>query len=246
MKRIISVLVVVVMLICCGFSISANAADPEPNPQAASAAPLVDCQVVVGNNTRVVCSAAGLVVLNTEVNLPTVTLPPLVVRTTAPGTVTTRTVEVPGNTRTVTRTAQPEPQGIVTVTRTASPEPRITSAPTATRTINPTVTATSTATATATSTVTAPGQTETSYVTVAPAPTQVAEPGTDRNTFIPLPFPEDNPVLKAVVGTGYILAFLALLILTMWLGYYLGYKNSDRENSNFLKLISDQMLLRKR
>lgn len=112
MKPAITALVSMVLLVTLtigGFFLTA----PAP-VQAAPSATLVDCQLVVGPTTRVVCTLAGETVLNTVVDLPTVTLPPLPQATvTAPGA--TVTVSPPQATATVTAPAGPRATETVTV-----------------------------------------------------------------------------------------------------------------------------------
>lgn len=81
------------------------------------APPVVDCDVVVGNQTRVVCSALGQVILNQRLTVPTVTLPPIRVTITAPP------IRVPGDTITETVTVSPRTQVIPGPTRTATAQP---------------------------------------------------------------------------------------------------------------------------
>lgn len=154
--------------------------------------------------------------LDTIIKVPTVTLPPL-----------------PGTTQTLT--LPPGPGSTVTVKIPGSNE-------TETVTIQPTqlpthtVTETQTATQTATETVTATRQGPTNYVTVRPPP----DDGNVIETILP-----DGPVGKAAVATLSIIILMALLILGMWIGYYLGFKESDRSNVRFLKALSDKIITRK-
>lgn len=81
------------------------------------APPVVDCDVVVGNQTRVVCKALGQTILSQRLTLPTVTLPPITVTR----TVTPPPIRIPGDT--VTRTVTPEPRVVPGPTRTVTAEP---------------------------------------------------------------------------------------------------------------------------
>ena len=190
-------------------------------PEAQAAEPIVNCQVVVGQQTRVVCSAAGLVVLNTQINVPTITLPPL-----------------PGSTETIRIPAGPQPTKTVTVTK-PGPTQTVTVRPEANATVRETQTITSEPsslpTATATATVTERArQAPTEYVTV-------SSDTRDEEENIPFVPDTTEEVVKAGIGT--ILA-LVLIILALWLGYYLGYKNSEKENVTFLRAMRDTILVR--
>lgn len=211
MKRISSVLVIIVMMVACLFAgIDANQAQ-------ASDPPPVTCTIQVSN---VICVAAGITILNQHLDLPTVTvagpttnvtLPPI--RTTQTVTVPgpTKTVQVPGQTQTIADPAQ-------TVTQTVRPTNGPSALPTATQTVT-----------------TDSGLTSTTTITVSPV-----QPTPTSGTLDPDSGPLKNVppvVIKTGVGVG-IIALLALLILLgMYGGYYLGYKDSDKADANFFRAL---------
>jgi formin 2 len=190
-------------------------------PPADSVQPIVYCHTVVGQQTRVVCNAAGIIVLNQVVNVPTVTLPPV----TGP----TVTVPVPGHTETV-----------------HVPGPTI-KEPGSTETIyepGETVTEHSTVTAQPSS-LPSP-----STITVSPS----GQPGTTGGTVVPTPDQGNSittiyrnipgPLKTVGISTLALLLLVGLLLLGMWLGYILGYKDSDRANARFMQALRDKMLIR--
>ncbi len=218
-KSIAAIIVLLLMLVIVVPTSSSNNAGEQAQ---AAQTPVVNCQVVTGPPVRVVCKALGATVLDTAITVPTITLPPIQL----PGETTTVTVppvEIPGPTQTVTEPAGPQPTATVTEnstqTETVTIEPSQLPEP-------PTVT------------VTEPGQETTDYVTVVPTPQ--AEPNDDDNGILP-----DTIVEKAAVTTLGIILLMGLIILGMWLGYYLGRKDENREQTSFLKAMSDKLIVRK-
>lgn len=217
MKRLSVVLVVLVMLVACLFAATTSSSQAQ--------APEPVCTVQLLN---IVCVQAGVQVLNQPLAIPTVriTLPPLT---------------VPGPTRTVTVSPNPvRPTATVTqrVTETAP------GAPGATRTIQgPTTTVTKTVgpqkAPQATVTTTATPQVISSTETVTASPGQpTPTPGTlvpGGTRFFPDSIPP--PVVKAGVGIGILLALAALILLGMYGGYYLGYKDKDKKEAKFLRAL---------
>ena len=168
--------------------------------------------------------------IKTTVTLPplpvqtrTVTLPPLPRATETrflPRPTETRTVIIPGEERTVTETQ----------TRT-----REIFVPSKTRTVlGPVVTET------------AAPETISVTETVTASPTR--QPSTDSGTISPGDVFLDPPALTApeAAGIGALtLLFLGgLVLLALWGGYVLGYKDSDRENRKFMAALRDQFYYR--
>lgn len=191
-------------------------------PEAEAAAPLVNCsQVRISlSQVRINCTAAGIVVLNTVVNLPQappITLPPIVGPTIrVPGP----TVRVPGPTQTVTVNVPQATQTVKvpgpTVTKTAQP------------TVGPTVSATET-------------------ITVSPSGQGPSEDDTlgPRDPVVRLP---DIRTVPQAIGLGLlaILVFIALGTLLLMGGYTLGFKDKERKEKAFLGALLDQTTGRRR
>jgi hypothetical protein len=87
--------------------------------------------------------------------------------------------------------------------------------------------------------------------TVAPSP----EPEPEDNTLVAGDSYEQGPVTKlldridtpaeiAGLSTLTLLILIGLLLLGMYGGYSFGYRDSDRENANFMQALRDQMLIR--
>lgn len=209
MKRLLSVLVVVTMLVVCLFAgLDAN------KTQAQASEPPVTCTVQVSN---VICVAAGVTILNQHLTLPTVTVPGPTV--TIPPIRTTQTVTVPGPTQTVTA-----PGAVQTITEPGS---------VVTETVKPTNGPS--ALPTATQTVTAGGLTSVTTVTATPGQDD-ADDGTldpDSGPLAAIP----PTVVKAGVGVGIIALLAALILLGMYGGYYIGYKDSDKADANFFRAL---------
>ena len=183
------------------------------NQPAQAEAPLVNCQQVriSPSAVRIQCSAAGIIVLNTVVQLPTVppvtitvptqtvtVRPPQATQTVrVPGPAATENVQVPGPTQTIT-----EPGETLTVTETA----------------------------TANTTVSPSGQAGTTPATIEP-------PDEDNGDIVFLPAIKLST--PEAVGLSILaLMFIAgLILLGMYGGYYLGFKDSDKAEAKFLKSI---------
>lgn len=219
-----------------------------PAVEPARAEPVVSCtDVTIGQQVRIKCTAAGIVVLNTTINLPVIEIP-------IPGPTSTETVRVtlPGETRTVKVPVEvPVPGPTSTVTKTVT-----ITVPGDTKTIKSTATATTTSrpeTVTQTQTQ-GPGSPRTETVTVSPS----GQPSTpDAIVVSPPDKGGDNPVEELPIFNGIdtpgevvgistltLLLLVGLLLLGSWLGYYFGYKDADRENANFMKALSDKALIR--
>lgn len=183
---------------------SAATAPVEPRQE-----PLVNCsQVKISlSQVRITCSAAGIVVLNTVLNLPQappITLPPIVGPTIrvpgptvhVPGPTQTATVNVPGGTQTVKA-----PGPTATVTESALPS------------AGPTVT------------VSASGQDSPSSGTLAPRDPVIS-------------FPSINTVPKAVgIGLLATLLLVGLILLALWAGYVMGFKDKERKDNDFSRAL---------
>lgn len=248
MKHVLSALVAIVLIV--GLTLGSFLS---VKPQEAQAATLIDCQLVVGQQTRVVCTLAGETLLNTVVDLPTVTLPPLpAVTVTAPGaTVTLPPVTLPAPPR-ATETVRvnvpvPGPTATVTVdvptngstaTVTLPPEPRATK--TVTESVrNGTSSVKPTATATATETVT-----EEVQVTGQPDPDRgTVEADTDDGGFFS---PEidfgDDTVTAGEAGVGLLgaLLIIALILAGMYYGFRRGITVAGREEAYSLRSMLDR------
>lgn len=178
----------------------------------------LDCQTIRidPNNLKVVCTLAGAVVVNTVVAIPngptvTVSLPPIR---------TTQTVEVQGPRSTATINV-PVPGPTQTVTS-------VVTAP------GPTVTANGpTSTATVSVTETASGQ-----PTPGPATLGPSESGSPDSAGVFIPSP--TTVKGAAITGGILLALVALLLIALFSGYTLGYKESDMATVAWIKRLLDK------
>lgn len=166
----------------------------------------------------------------------TVTPPPIVRTETVPGPTETVTIRVPGTNETVTGAPAPQPTATKTVTVPSAPQsagPQNPSTTVTERTRSPR--ATETATATATETV-----------------TRQAEP--ERGTLDPdtgffsddLDF-GDGDTTAPEVGLGLVamLAIAGMGLFLLYLGYILGYKNSEKADTDFMRALRDQILARR-
>lgn len=187
---------------------------PTSNDEPAQAVDVVNCTSLrIGTDrVEIKCTAAGIVVLDTTVNLP----PGPTVQVTLPGATQTVRVNVPGPTQTSTiRVPVPGPTKSVTV-----------SVPGPTSTVKgPTSTATVTATTTTTT-----GQVDNGGGTVDPSPS--AEPEPD---VITLPGP--TTVKGAALGLLATAILAGLILLALFSGYTLGYRESDSDNATFMKRV---------
>lgn len=143
----------------------------------------------------------------------------------------------PRETRTVTRTVRPAPRVITKTVRVAVPGP--------TRTVavpGPTVFRTAQ--------VAVPGPTETITETVRPSPrqdaTKRATMDADRGFYSPDVDLGDDEVTAAEAGIGLLtlLALVGLILIAMYAGYTLGYKESEREDTHFMRALRDTMVTR--
>lgn len=174
---------------------------------------------------------------------PTVTLPPETI-TLPPIRETITLPPLPAPTRTVTVPGAPRPTQTVTI-----PGPtQIIPGPTETVTTpsqERTVTNFTTFVLpgkTATVTETPPVETETVFV----RPTR--QPRPDHATIAPGEIFIDPPALTipqaAGIGAATLVFLLGLVVLALWGGYIVGYKDSDRENRQFLAALRDQFYYR--
>lgn len=167
---------------------------------------------ISSNNSRVEASSDLATISVPPITLPvvTVTLPPIKIPG-PPGPTVIRTLTIPGPTNTV---RVPGPTSTVTVTEA------------------PTVTSTRT--------VTAPPVTETVTATVFQTPRQQpVDSGTlDPETeYIPIGVPKLSAIEQVGLGFLAVLLISGLIIIGMWSGYYLGFKESDAKETGFLKAL---------
>lgn len=196
-------------------------AQEEPvTPVSETQSALVSCtDTKIGQQIRINCVAAGVLVLSTTIPLPTIQLPGATItlpNQTETVTVRPEPITVPGPTTTVTKTTQP------------NVEPRIIQGPTRTVTASQTVT----------------GPTATSTATVTATPTPSRQPVSDGDTM-ESPDEEDSVVVipeldlsfPEAVGLGLlsVLAIALLILLGMYSGYYIGYKDSEKQEAKFLR-----------
>lgn len=257
--RIGSVLMLLVMLVI-GIPLvnSSNSTATANTPIEA-----VSCKIdrVTGSVAHIVCVdiLGNVLPPGLNVSLPslpeqTVTLPPIV---------TTETVEIPGPTVTIpgptetvtiaapTVTLPPLPNATITLPGVTLP-PITLPGPTSTVTIIPgsTLTPRATRTVTVETTKTASPITKTETVTASPSPAPTV---TATVTATPRQEPDQGDTIESgptiirpqdlttieQVGLGFlaILAIAGLIIGGMWSGYYLGFKESDAKEANFLKAL---------
>lgn len=158
------------------------------------------------------------------VTLPPVTLPPLpAITQIIPGPTKTATVTVPGPTSTTT---VEQPGGTETIYLQGPTQTQTVAGPTVTKTAN------------ATPALPAPTQTVTSTVTQ----TVTKEVRVDNHESDNVLF--DPPPLTVKSAVGYsalaLLVVAGLIVLGLWLGYILGYKDSERKEAKFLSALRDQ------
>lgn len=189
------------------------------NAEPAQAVDVINCTSVRidSGHVEIKCTAAGIIVLDTTVNLPpgpTVTLPPL------PGT--TVTVHVPGPSQTQTiKVPIPGPTQTVHVTATVSVRPSAT----------PEATVTTTETVPGPTTTITTGQVDNGGGTIDQEPD-------DPVVSIPN---IDSPAEAAGIGAILFLILMALILLGLYLGYILGYKDSDRKSADFIQAMLDKV-----
>lgn len=246
MKHALIAIASIVMFIVLAVGASVALAPAEP---VYAQAEIVNCEVQGLNPVRVVCTAAGVVVLNTTLDVPTVTLPPVTV--TAPGaTVTlpappraTETVRVPGPT---VQIPVPGPTQTVTVnvpgegtTATVTLPPK----PGATKTV--TIRPDGTPVPTATQTVTVTEQ-ATPESTVSPSGQDEPDRGTldeDTGFFSPDVDLGDDEFTLGETGLGLLslLALAAVGLFAVYGGYRLGRKSAVDEDTEFLRALLDSV-----
>ena len=195
----------------------------KPEPATAATNDIVSCEP---RGSNIVCSVLGEGVILTvpiptiKVPGPTIKVPGPTVEVPVPGPTRTVEVPVPGPTRTV---EIPGPTETVTV-RPDNPQPSQ-----------------------------APAETET--VTVQPEPT--GQPSPTRGTVAPSPEPEvvtetetrtktETIVRQVLLGTLASIAFAALGILALFLGYLLGQRDAKKNEDKFLESLLDSVRLSKR
>jgi hypothetical protein len=219
---IIAVLLVFLLVLApVGVFMANNSPEAQAAP-ATSAEPVINCtDIKIGQQVRIKCTAAGIVVLNTVVDLPVVQLPGA-------------TIKLPGETETITKgptktiTATPgnnEPGATVTITKPAQPGPTTTLRPNG----QPVPMVTKTTTETQTTTVTAtPSATATTGGTI--------DPRTDKDDGV-IQIPETTLDAPEAVGIGTLAVFLMalLILLGMYAGYYMGYKDSEKAEADFFR-----------
>jgi hypothetical protein len=64
-----------------------------------------------------------------------------------------------------------------------------------------------------------------------PAPSDTVDPGSGPFDAIP------PPVVKAGVGLGIVAALAVLILIGMYAGYYIGYKDSEKAEANFFRAL---------
>lgn len=218
-RRVVLVLVAVMLLVMIPIASMSTTQNTSPAPAAQGS--VANCSQVRINpkQVRITCTVAGVVSLNTVVNLPVVevTLPGDTVTVRIPGqeqtirvpgpTVTqrvevpgaTQTIEVPGETRTIEQSPQGRPE------RSQAPAP-----PTVTVTESPDITE--------------GGQGGTTPATI--------EPDDDGGVTLP----EVDLSTGQAIGLGVlgVLGLVFIVLLGMYAGYYMGYKDSDKAEAKFL------------
>lgn len=183
----------------------------------------VECTDTLGN-----IIPAGQVNLETVIDEvlvpgPTITLPPITKFVERPRA--TRTITVPGPTKYVTPEASTQRVFVSGPTRTVA-------GPVRTTTVTPDSMAVE-ATVTATETVTR--QTTVYRDKVVPD----NKPDEFLFDFPPVSTPE-----AVGIGIGAVVALMLLVLLALMGGYAIGYKDSDKENANFMNALRDKILYR--
>jgi hypothetical protein len=189
--------------------------------QRAAADPLVSCDTAQSGNTLTIsCEAAGVNVLHTSVKLPvdvktvTIRIPvPGPVRTiTEPGSI--KTIIEPGSTATVTRTVTIHDHSTVTIAPHAHVSHEV-----KTLTVEP-------------SRDSSPHLSRQPHVVPATiGPSELPQP------VIHLPAITINGPTAVGIGIFTIAIFVGLIVLGLWFGYYMGYKDSDKAEAKFLRAL---------
>lgn len=203
--RIVSIFMCLVLAVGIFFVPTGQNAQPE----AAAAVDVVNCTSVKisSDEVRITCTAAGIVVLNTVVDLPAG--PTVEVTVPAPQVTVTATIRPPQATQTI-EVPVPGPTQTVTV-----------SGPTSTVTANgPTSTATITSSPT--------GQVDNGSGTVDPSPSDESDP-----EVITLPGP--TTVKGAALGTLALLILAGLILAALFAGYWRGYREADSATASWMK-----------
>lgn len=243
MKHAISALAAIVLIV--GLTLGSFFAMSTPTPPASAEEHLVTCQLVVNQNTKVICIAAGVQVLNTAVDLPTVTLPPI---TLPPATVTAPPVTV-----TLPPVTLPAPPQVTATETVRIPLPQAT----ATKTVTNNVPG-----ATETIRVPVPGNTVTKTVSPEPTPVPtVTETVTEQATGQPQPSRDtldptskkddffrfdldlgDDSVSAGEAGVGLLgaLLILTLIFAGMAYGFRRGMAAESEEEVSFLSAMLDR------
>jgi len=190
--------------------------------QAAPVGQAVNCTSVQvsPHKVQITCTAAGVIVLNETFPLPTgpavtlpplpgptVTLPPLpgvTVTIEAPVETSTIEVPVPGPTQSVTVTAAPGAPETITVTETVTEESSPTSLPSST------------------------GQVDNEDGTLVPDTAPEAD-----DPLVDIP-DIDSPAEAVAWGAGLLAVLTGLALLFLYIGYVIGYKDSDSANADFI------------
>lgn len=220
-KTVSAVLALVAMVVL----VLSLAVSPEP---AQSAPPAPQCVVQVQGTVGIVICAdipiAQIPLPTVSVQGPTVTLPP----------VTLPPITVPGPTRTVTLPPVVVPGGNETVTLPGN-----------------TVTETVIVTDEETKTIKPDPQSSQPTTVVTETGTGQNPPGDGTIEDNDMGDPTINfgdghtTVVEAAIGLLTTLLLVGLLLLTMWAGYILGYKDKEKKDTRFLRALLDQVRLGK-
>lgn len=185
-------------------------------------ADLVSCtDVRVGQSIRIKCTAAGVIVLDETIPLPVVPGDPVTIKVPLPQETVTVRNPVPGPTQTVTEPGTNNgPTATVTIRDPAQPGETVTVRPNGGPV--PTVTETTTVTPD-------PRQDGTEDATIDSAP--------EEDAAVTLPEINLSPPEAVGLGTLALLLIAGLILLGMYAGYYLGYKDSEKREAKFIRSI---------
>lgn len=182
--------------------------------QPAQATDVINCTSlrISTDQVRIQCTAAGLVVLNTVVNLPPgptieVTLPAATVTVRVPGPSETQTIKVP--------------------------------VPGPTKTVHVTETVLGPSSAPSTATVTVPGPTITMTTGQVDNDDGTLDPEPD-DPVVSIPN-IDSPAKAAGLGLALLLIIIGIALCGLYAGYVLGYKDSDRKSADFIQAMLDKV-----
>lgn len=203
-----------------------------------------DCQITVTLSGIVLCSGipTGQVVTLPQVTVSAapVTLPVPPVTITLPSDPVTKLLTVPGPTSTVTKTVHGPTQYKTVYTKIPGPVQRV-YIPGPTKYVPGPVsyrTTTAYSIATKTAYVTTPAKT---IYRQRPVKHAIV---TRDNPFVRLPSVTLNKPEAVGIGLAGLLGLMALILAGLYAGYYLGYKDSDRENASFMQALSDKTMYR--